>query len=62
MLDQGAVKDPVRDAEDDKSGGGAAQESGSEDSFGIPKRAKEEGSAEGKDVGRRIFVVKKMVL
>lgn len=57
MLDQGAVKDPVRDAEDDESRGGAAQESGSEDSFGVSKRAKEEGGAEGKDVGRCIFVV-----
>lgn len=57
MLNQGAVKNPVRDAEDDESGGGAAQEGDSKDSFGVPERAKEEGCTEGKDVRWCIFVV-----
>lgn len=57
MFDQGAVKDPVRDAEDDESGGGAAQEGSSEDSSGVPECAEEEGGPEGKDVGWCIYLV-----
>lgn len=50
MLDQGDFKDPVHDAEDDESGGGAAQEGGFEDSFGVSECAEEEGGTEGEDV------------
>lgn len=50
MLDQGDFKDPVLVAEDDESGGSAAQEGGSEDSFGVSECAEEEGGGEGEDV------------
>lgn len=50
MLDQGAFKDPVLVAEDDESGGDAAQEGGSEDSFGVSECAEEESGTEEEDV------------